>query len=289
MQTPNPSIADRARSLTLTGAERRICNVLLADYPAAGLGAVSEFARAARTSHPTVLRFVTKLGFASYGDFQQAIRGEVVDRFQTLPERYEGFRKARSGAAESDDYVAAVLGNLERAAQMASAAQVRKVARVLADERRAVYLSGSGFTYPVAAWFFNYWKQLRPAVHYVDAAARPFTYLLDLHRRDVVVLFQMPRYERDMLAFGREVVRHGSTLVLITDSPTSTLAGMATYTFASPIRVPSVFDSYLGSVLQLELITASMIQQLGDRYRDRAARLESLIPDSVKVQDLDDT
>ncbi len=280
------TIAERVKAASLTAAERRICNVLLENYPAAGLEPVAQFARSARASHPTVLRFIEKLGFSSYGEFQQSLRTEVVDRFQTLPQRYDVYKKSRKGTSALEDYLAAVDRNLHRALAMIPPAHFERVGALLADTARTIYLAGSGLTYPLAAWFFNFWKQLRPAVHYINPGARPHTYLLDLRERDIVVLFQMPRYERDMIAFGLEVVRRGSTLILFTDKPSSALAAKATYTFASPISVPSVFDSYMGSILQLEILTTVVVQHMGDRYRERAAALEGLIPASSKVHDL---
>ena len=61
----------------MTAAEKKTAHVLLANYPVAGLSSVAEFAELAGTSGPTVLRFVAKLGFPSYPEFQKVLRGEI--------------------------------------------------------------------------------------------------------------------------------------------------------------------------------------------------------------------
>ena len=59
----------------LTPNEKRAAHRLLADYPVAGLETVARFGEAAGVSAPTVLRMIAKLGFASYGAFQDGLRG----------------------------------------------------------------------------------------------------------------------------------------------------------------------------------------------------------------------
>jgi DNA-binding MurR/RpiR family transcriptional regulator len=64
----------RLRIGTLSPAERRLARVLLASYPIAGLESVARFAERAGVSPPTVTRFITKLGFRGYPEFQEVIR-----------------------------------------------------------------------------------------------------------------------------------------------------------------------------------------------------------------------
>ncbi|MEQ9248071.1 MAG: MurR/RpiR family transcriptional regulator, partial [Nitratireductor sp.] len=50
----------------MTDAERKVAHTFLANYPSIGLSTVAEFAGLAGTSAPTVLRFVSRLGFSGY-------------------------------------------------------------------------------------------------------------------------------------------------------------------------------------------------------------------------------
>src|SRR3546814_16216429 len=65
---------------TLTPSEQKIARVLLADYPVSGLGTQSSLARRAGVSDPTVVRFVAKLGFDGFTEFQASLLDEVEDR-----------------------------------------------------------------------------------------------------------------------------------------------------------------------------------------------------------------
>src|SRR3546814_5594240 len=68
---------------TLTPSEQKIARVLLADYPVSGLGTQSSLARRAGVSDPTVVRFVAKLGFDGFTEFQASLLDEVEDRLRS--------------------------------------------------------------------------------------------------------------------------------------------------------------------------------------------------------------
>ncbi|MEP0455154.1 MAG: RpiR family transcriptional regulator, partial [Roseibium sp.] len=57
----------------LTSTERKLSSALLVDYPFAGLEPIQELAKATNTSPPSISRFVTKLGFQGFQDFQRQL------------------------------------------------------------------------------------------------------------------------------------------------------------------------------------------------------------------------
>src|SRR5215218_4529378 len=73
------SLAERTRQAMacFTPSEKRAAHALLSHYPFAGLGTVAEFAARAGISAPSVLRFVTRLGFGGFPEFQKHLREEL--------------------------------------------------------------------------------------------------------------------------------------------------------------------------------------------------------------------
>src|SRR5580692_3154261 len=61
----------------LTPAESRVVQVILNEYPTSGLGTATALAKKAGVSDPTVIRLVTKIGFAGFGAFQAKLLEEV--------------------------------------------------------------------------------------------------------------------------------------------------------------------------------------------------------------------
>ncbi len=72
-QQRSSTVAERLRlaSGELTAAERKLMAALFANYPMAGLGSITDFAREADVSTPSVLRLAKKLGFSGFPAFQE--------------------------------------------------------------------------------------------------------------------------------------------------------------------------------------------------------------------------
>src|SRR5579872_5959058 len=78
----------RQRAASLSPAERKLSRALLASYPIAGLESVARLAERAGVSPPTVTRFIGKIGFAGYPEFQDALRSEIQERLSSPLARY---------------------------------------------------------------------------------------------------------------------------------------------------------------------------------------------------------
>ena len=101
-------IAERIDSMP--AGERRAAQVLVAGYPLTGLKTVAEFAAQAGVSSPTILRFVARLGFHNYADFQNGLQDELAARLQSPLSRATG---VPTGAdSETTPFVAAAIDNV---------------------------------------------------------------------------------------------------------------------------------------------------------------------------------
>src|SRR5690606_23725264 len=67
----------------MPAGERRAAQTLVANYPLAVLTTLAEFSVQAGVSSPTILRFVARLGFQSYPEFQAALRDELAAQLQS--------------------------------------------------------------------------------------------------------------------------------------------------------------------------------------------------------------
>ena len=78
-------IADRIDAMP--PGERRAAHTLVANYPLIGLKTVADFSLAAGVSSPTILRFVSRLGFQNYAEFQTALQEERAAQLQSPASR----------------------------------------------------------------------------------------------------------------------------------------------------------------------------------------------------------
>lgn len=276
---PAKSLQDHVRrGLTdFTEAERRVAHTLLEDYPMVGLETVAKFARRARTSGPTILRFVSRLGFDSYAEFQEALRVEIQARLQGPLSRY-GSRTDAGNGSDLCQRVAHALGrNIETAERDLPRKDFVRAVDLLSDANRNVLCIGGRFSWMVASYFHHYLRELRPGVRMIrDSSATWADYLLDVRAGDVFVVFDFRRYQHDVLELARGAAAQKAEIILITDIWYSPIAAISQVVIPCPVSIPSAFDSGVTGLAMAEILTAGVVEALDEGARNRISTLERL-------------
>ena len=264
-----------ARVAELTPAEKRCARVLLADYPAAGLGSAAGLARSAGTSTPTVLRFVARLGFGNYRDFQRRLREEAT-RAATAPVQ----RAARERRPAEDSGCAFRSAVTSRAAlaghllRTVPEAEFDAAVALLAARPRRVLVSGGFFTRHLAHLFAAQLSQLIRGVEFArDPLTQDIGKYLDLTKDGVAVIIDFRRYEESARSLAMLARDQGAKIVLLTDHELSPTAEFSTVVL--PVYVEGVpFDSDAGLLILLESLIEGVFTALGESAIDRMSRWE---------------
>jgi DNA-binding MurR/RpiR family transcriptional regulator len=270
-----PSVAELIRRDlgAMTPNERRAAHRLLADYPVAGLDTVARFGEAAGVSGPTVLRMIAKLGFRSYGAFQTALRAELAARLETPLMKGGDF----SGDDRLSRFAEATVANLRHTAANVARDEFDAVVRLLADGNRSIHVLGGRFTDPIADYLVSHLRVLRPRVRRIAGGRMNWLdQLLDVGKRDVVVIFDIRRYSDDLASFAGKAARRGATLALFTDQWLSPVSRVAGHVLPAHVVAPSVWDSSAGLLLLVEAVLAAVAHELGEGARARLTAIETL-------------
>ncbi|WP_404294836.1 MurR/RpiR family transcriptional regulator (plasmid) [Microvirga sp. RSM25] len=265
-------IADRISAVmsSMTSSEKRAARVLLACYPVVGLGSVTAFAKQAKVSAPTVLRFIAKLGFCGYPEFRRGLLDELdANRENPLTIRRSGVTGAGSEHLnELLDVVRSTLVELNRE-------QVERVAELFSDERRNVYVLGGAFTVSAAAQLSYHLRKMRRFVFdlpvEIDARAGR---IADIGKRDILAVFDIRRYQADILATARIASQRGCTVIVFTDQRMSEAAEFATYVFRAEVEAMSPWGTLLGVNAIVEMIALTLCQRLWSMVRLRLETIE---------------
>ncbi|MEX0730965.1 MAG: MurR/RpiR family transcriptional regulator [Aquisalimonadaceae bacterium] len=265
----------------LTPGERKIARTLLSHYPLVGLEPLAEFARRTGVSHPTVLRFIAKLGFSGYADFQTALRVELGARLKSpLTKHHADQPRTQHADSEKDfldEFAAAACENIRMSLTSMPRGEVQAVTDLLADQSNSVYLLGGRFTDAMALYTYMHLRVLRPRVHHVYGPPLSWSeYLLDVNNKCVVVVFDIRRYQDDVITFATQAARRGAHVVLITDQWLSPISSAAEHVLAVRIEVPSRWDSSAAIVTLMESIIAAINNRTWKRLADRIGDLEHL-------------
>lgn len=276
---PRPTTLDRLHdaSARLTPAERRLAAHLRRNYPVAGLASITALARGAGVSSPTVARLVQKLGFRGYPEFQAALRGEVEEQLVSPLAKHERWSGAAPDGHILNRFAAAVAGNLQATLGQIDPAEFDATAALLADPARRVFAAGGRITHATADYLVTHLGLIRPGVTLIaDAATGWPPALLEMRPGDVLVAFDIRRYENAVLSLVELAAGEGAEVVLFTDQWISPAARHAALTFAAHVEAPSAWDSTSVLLVLVETLLAAVQALTHDETRSRMAQLEAL-------------
>jgi len=261
----------------LTRAERQLADAILENYPVSGLGSITIVAKSADVSTPTVARMVQKIGFKGFPEFQAALRRELQDKVSgPIAKRDVWAEKAPDGHI-LNRFTEAVIGNIRQSLNQIEIQTFDNACALLADLDRAVYVVGGRITRSLADYFFLHMQVARPDVTHIQSISNAWPhYLLDLSPGDVLVVFDVRRYENSTLKLAEMAHERGAKIILFTDQWASPVAKYSQLVFTSRIVVPSAWDSSVVLMLLLETVIAEVQERTWPVTRKRMQELEEM-------------
>lgn len=266
----------RDRLHEFTTSERKAAHILMADYPLAGLETVSAFAGRAGVSAPSILRFVARLGFANYPEFQRHLRDEIGARLKSP------LMKSPAGAALHEpgrlkSFGRAIADNVMATFEHLPPAEFDAVVALLSDRKRRLHLIGGRFTDALARYMAAHLRILRPDVAHIAGQVDNWRdQLIDMDKRDVLVVFDIRRYQDDVVAFTEAAALRHVTVVLVTDQWLSPVARWARHVLSARIEAPSNWDSSAALMAIAEALVASVTQGAWGISKQRIEEIEKL-------------
>lgn len=267
----------RAAMPDLTRAERQLATHVLTHYPVAALGSITVLARSAEVSTPTVVRLCQKLGFKGYPDLQSSLRSEVEAMLVSPLAKHDRWAGGAPDTHILNRFADAVVQNLQATLRQIDHAEFDAAARLLADPDRAVYVIGGRITHALADYFVTLMKVVRPQVTLLSGLSNTWPpALLDIKAGDVLVVFDIRRYENSVLQLVELAVEQGAEVILVTDRWVSPAAVHARHTLVAHIEAPSAWDSTVSITVLVETLLALVQTLTWAETEARLKRLEAL-------------
>jgi DNA-binding MurR/RpiR family transcriptional regulator len=267
--------------LSLSKAEVKVARELLANYPAAGLSTISRLAAVAGVSDPTVLRFTSRLGYASYGALQEALLAEVAAHMRSPLTIATATPRTDRPANVYESLFAATLAQLEAARNETPPEVLDAAVAILADPKARILCLGGRFSRFLAGILQRCLQHLRPGTELIDGtAADLIDRLADIGPKDVLAVYDYRRYQADTVRFASEAAARGARIILFTDRWKSPIARIARVCLTVPIETSSPFDTMVTPLAQTEAVVAGLTAKLGDAWRERAEAIERVRVDN---------
>lgn len=273
------TIADRIQSKfdTLTRAERQLAHSILENYPVSGLGTITTVAQNAQVSTPTVVRMVRKLGYKGFPEFQAELRRELEAKISNPIAKHETWAEKAPVGHILNRFTEAVIDNIRQSLGQIETKTFDDSCALLADTGRLVFIVGGRITRAWADYFFLHMQVIRKGVTHIQSISNAWPhYLLDIREGDVLVIFDVRRYENSTLKLAEMAAERGAKIILFTDQWRSPVSKFAEHCFSSKIVVPSAWDSSVTTTLLLETVIAAVQERTWSETRSRMEALEDM-------------
>jgi DNA-binding MurR/RpiR family transcriptional regulator len=266
-------IADRID--VMPAGERRAAQTLIASYPMIGLKTVADFSQQAGVSSPTILRFVSRLGFQNYPEFQSALQDELAAQLQSPASRAAA--PFSPGQGEASPMLEATLENIRETFRHVTEKQMREIVVQLCNRRAKTFLIGGRFTDPVARYMAAHLTIIRPNVfHLTGQESNWRDRLIDMGKRDVLLIFDIRRYQDSLIRFAEKAHQRGVQIILFTDQWLSPIARFARHVVAGRTAVPSPWDSSSALFVVAEALIGEVTRELEADSERRIREMENL-------------
>ena len=271
------TIADAIHGMRagMTRAESQLADAIMDNYPVSGLGSITELAEKAEVSTPTVARMVQKLGFGGYGPFQAALRDELTEMISNPVAKRDTWVSDLPEAHILSRFSQTAVENLRNTLDQIDVADFDGLCALIADPERRIHIAGGRITGTVARYLYLHLQMIRPGVQLIPLDASWPHHVTDLEPRDVLIAFDVRRYENNTLLMAQMAHERGAELALFTDQWRSPIHRVARYTFPCRIAVPSAWDSVLSLLLVVECAIASVQETRWETVKERNDALEA--------------
>ncbi len=267
-------VADRIgrTSTTLTTAERRVAEVVLANPQLVAFGTVADLAEGAGSGAATVVRLATKLGYEGFSALQASVQQDLANQLRPAAERI------RDPAVHDSlsRHLQLELGNVQTTLGELDQGALADVVDHLSDPARRIFVLSGDASKGVAAQFVGDLDALRADVTMIDGndvAVRRAVALME--ENDVLVTVDLRRYDRWLVDAARTAAQAGVWTVSIADSVLSPVAACAQRTLVVTAAGAGPFDSHVGTLALMNVLVAAASIRLRGVATERLDRSEA--------------
>jgi DNA-binding MurR/RpiR family transcriptional regulator len=232
-----------------------------------------ELAESCNVSEATVVRFVSRLGYGTYSQFQQALR-DHVDTELTLLERLDMTNSEMPGSERFRRVIFQEMDNLKQLFKTLDMEILERVIHMLKNSPD-VYVIGSRMSYMFAYYMGWSLTRIRNNVRILKGSdTTTLDWLGMAHSESVVVIIATSRYPNELIKTARYAMRLGIKLVLITDSAKCPLIQFAHESLIAPSRYIPFTGSPIAISCLINFISFELAGLIGNDVKKHQKKIE---------------
>ncbi len=253
--------------------QKRIANYILESYDKAAFMTASKLGKMVEVSESTVVRFASELGYDGYPSMQKALQEMIRNKLTTI-QRIEvsndlmGDQDILSMVLQSD------IDKLRMTMEETDRDEFNGTVDAIVAAKK-IYIIGVRSSAALSSFLTFYFNLIFENVVQISAntVSEVFEQMLRVGPGDVVICISFPRYSSRTVKAMRFARDRGATVIALTDSAMSPLAGMAQHTLLAKSDMASFVDSL---VAPLSLINALIVAVGRKKNEDLSRTFETL-------------
>lgn len=266
-----------ARYQDFTANEKRIFNLMSSDVKNFALYSIGDIAARLEISKTTLMRFAKSCGFKSYSEFKKALQQEVL-----LDSSPAG--KMKKVISEGEDFDIAEICrqeqvNITTTFDGLDEADLNRITDLLVSGRN-IYTLSWGVSTTIAEIFALRMKLM--GIRCTPITRRHGTLIEEtslLKKDDLVLVFEMPPYTKEVIEAVTRLSEKRITLVLITDSPRCPISEYAEIAFSCATNARFFGNSLTGPLFWVNLVSSLVIYREKDRVLEILEQQQKIFND----------
>jgi DNA-binding MurR/RpiR family transcriptional regulator len=258
----------------LTPGQKKVVDYLCSHAEEVIFMTAAQVARQLGISDSTVVRLAPVLGFESFKEMKQHLRGQLMERFDTISRMERTVGKISSVEDVLDAVMQADVNNLTRTAELIPKETFVQVVKIL-KETRDLHILGLRSAHSLAHFLASAMHFLRRRANLLIPGIRDLWGEISLlGGNSVLVAISFPRYTRLTVEAAQAAHEAGATVISVTDSILSPLAAYSDYVLPACYQLDSFVESYVAALSVLNALVTGVAFMDGAKAFARLKRME---------------
>ena len=264
----------------LTSSEAKIADYFRREYPKVALDTATAISQKTNTSKATVVRFISRLNYGNFIEFQNQLKQELVSRLESPIARYPSTKRKleQKGHDFLGQNIVHIMENLRKTDLVIDRELFIDTAKILANEKRQIFIMGQKASFGLAHNLWILLKYLRKKVFLISGQAETITEeLMDATPRDVLIVISHRRYANQTVKTANFFSDIGAHIIALVDTEDNPFSQLAEIQMVIPTFGLSIFDSSCATLAFIESLVIAVAHLREDKIYKRFESSEKLI------------